>query len=46
VLVDYHVQEGEKYERGLSPLSPELPSSAINICGFLPVILAGEGIKG
>jgi hypothetical protein len=39
-------ERGKEFERGLRPLSPELPSPAINICGFLPVILAGEGIKG
>jgi len=39
-------ERGEEFERGLRPLSPELPSPAINICDFLPVILAGEGTKG
>jgi len=39
-------ERGKEFERGRSPLSPELPSPAINICDFLPVILAGEGIKG
>jgi hypothetical protein len=37
---------GKEFERGLRPLSPELPFPAINICGFLQLILAGEGIKG
>jgi hypothetical protein len=31
-------------ERGRSPLSSILPSPAINACGFLVVILAGEGL--
>jgi hypothetical protein len=39
-------KRGRDFERGLRPLSPELPSPAVNICGFLSVILAGEGIKG
>jgi hypothetical protein len=39
-------ERGREFERGLCPLSPELPSPAINICGLLPVLLAGEGIKG
>jgi hypothetical protein len=36
-------ERGKEYERGRSPLSPILPSSAINNCGFLPMVLAGEG---
>jgi len=36
-------ERGKEFERGLRPLSPELPSLAISICGFLPMILAGEG---
>jgi hypothetical protein len=39
-------ERGIKYERGRSPLSPELPSPAVNIFGCLPMIPAGEGIKG
>jgi hypothetical protein len=39
-------ERGREYERGLRPLSLELPSPAINICGFLSMSLAGEGIKG
>jgi len=39
-------ERGKEFERGLRPLSSELPSPAINICGCLPVIPAGEGIKG
>jgi len=37
-------KRGKEFERGRSPLSPELPSPAINICGFLPVSLAGEAL--
>jgi len=36
-------ERGKEYERGRSPLSPKLPSPAINICDFLPVIPAGDG---
>jgi len=39
-------ERGKEFERGLRPLSLELPSTAINIYGISPVILAGEGIKG
>jgi hypothetical protein len=39
-------ERGKELERGRSPLSPELPSPAINIYGVLPVFPAGEGIKG
>jgi hypothetical protein len=39
-------ERGKEFERGRSPLSPELPSPAINIFSLLPVSLAGEGIKG
>jgi hypothetical protein len=39
-------ERGKEYERGLRPLSPKLPSAAINIPGLLPTLLAGEGIKG
>jgi hypothetical protein len=39
-------ERGRGFERGLRPLSLELPSTAINTCGFLPEILAVEGIKG
>jgi hypothetical protein len=39
-------KRGRDFERGLGPLSPELPSPAVNFCGFLSVILAGEEIKG
>jgi hypothetical protein len=42
----YLFKRGREYERGLSPLSPGLPSPAINIYGCLPMIPAGEGIKG
>jgi hypothetical protein len=36
-------ERGKELERGRSPLSSILPSPAIYACGFLPVILAGEG---
>jgi len=39
-------ERGKEFERGLRPLSPELPFPSINIYGFLQLILAGEGIKG
>jgi hypothetical protein len=39
-------ERGKEFERGLRPLSSILPSPVINIYGFLPMILAGEGIKG
>jgi hypothetical protein len=39
-------ERGREFERGRSPLSPELPSPAIDIFGILPVFPAGEGIKG
>jgi hypothetical protein len=39
-------ERGREFERGLRPLSLILPSPTINICGFVPVILAGGGIKG
>jgi hypothetical protein len=35
-------KRGKEFERELRPLSPELPSPAINICSFLPAFLAGE----
>jgi hypothetical protein len=40
----YLFKRGRKYERGLRPLSPELPSSGINIYDCLHMIPAGEGI--
>jgi len=36
-------ERGKELERGLRPLSSELPSPAINACGLLPVLLVGEG---
>jgi hypothetical protein len=39
-------KRGKEFERGLRPLSPELPFPAIKICGLISVVLAGEGIKG
>jgi len=39
-------ERGKELERGLRPLSFKLPSPAINTCGLLPVILAGEGVRG
>jgi hypothetical protein len=39
-------ERGKEFERGRSPLSLKLPSPAINTCGFLPMLQAGEGIKG
>jgi len=39
-------ERGKEFERGRSPLSPELPSPA-NITGKKPqILMAGEGIKG
>jgi hypothetical protein len=37
---------GKEFERGRSPLSPELPSLAINICGFLISDSGWRGDKG
>jgi len=39
-------ERGREYERGLRPLSPELPSPAINVFEDLSMSLAGEGTKG
>jgi hypothetical protein len=39
-------ERGKEFERGLRPLSLKLPFPAINTCGFLPTLPAGEGIKG
>jgi hypothetical protein len=39
-------ERGLKWERGRSPLSSELTSPATNTSNLIPVILAGEGIKG
>jgi len=36
-------ERGREYERGLRPLSPELPSPAIIIRDDLSMLLAGEG---
>jgi hypothetical protein len=38
-------ERGKEYERGLRPLSTQLPSPAINTRGLLTMISAGEGIK-
>jgi len=44
--VDANARKYRVFERGLRPLSPELPSPAINICKELSKNLAGEGTKG
>jgi hypothetical protein len=43
LVFSYVLRGGRDFERGRSPLSLKLPSPAINICGLLPVPLAGEG---
>jgi hypothetical protein len=36
-------KRGKELERGRSPLSPVLPSPAINIFNYVSMSLAGEG---
>jgi hypothetical protein len=38
-------ERGREFERGRSPLSPQLPSPATNIFRPHSMYLAGEGIK-
>ena len=42
-LICIMFDRGREYKRGQSPLSHQLPSLAFSICGFLPMLLAGEG---
>jgi hypothetical protein len=39
-------ERGREFERGLRPLSPQLPSPAINIFKQRSMYPAGEGIQG